>query len=175
LFVGSSSIRMWQTAESFPELLVINRGFGGSHTSDVNYFAERIILKYKPGVIVFYAGDNDISADKPPQQVLDDFQELVSQVHERLPQTRIIYLPIKPSPARWPMWPKMQTVNAGVKKRSASDPRLIYADTASPMLDESGRPRPELFLADGLHLNATGYNLWTQILAPILRLQSRMP
>src|SRR3990170_8119764 len=60
LLVGSSSIRMWPTAESFPELSVINRGFGGSHASDVNHFAERIVLKYEPRTIVFYAGDNDV-------------------------------------------------------------------------------------------------------------------
>ena len=118
LFVGSSSIRMWQSAECFPDLPLINRGFGGSHTSDVNHFAERIVLKYKPRVIVFYAGDNDIEAGKTPQQVFDDFQAFASLVHKQLPQTRIIYLPIKPSLARWSKWPRMQEANAHVEKLS---------------------------------------------------------
>src|SRR5262249_27489385 len=43
LFVGSSSIRLWQTAEAFPNLPVINRGFGGSTVPDVNHYAERIV------------------------------------------------------------------------------------------------------------------------------------
>jgi len=164
LFVGSSSIRMWPTAQKFPGVPVVNRGFGGSHVSDVNHFADRIVLKYSPRLIVFYAGDNDIEAGKPPQQVFDDIQEFVTLVHERLPETNIIYLPIKPSLARWPKWPQMQDVNSRVEKFSQRNDRLIYVDTATPMLGNDGQPRPDLFLDDGLHLNARGYRLWTKVL-----------
>jgi lysophospholipase L1-like esterase len=164
LFVGSSSIRMWQSAECFPGVPLINRGFGGSHTSDVNHFAERIVLKYKPSVIVFYAGDNDIEAGKSPQQVFGDFRTFASLVHKQLPQTRIVYLPIKPSLARWTKWPRMQEVNSQVKKLSAADERFVYVDTATPMLSKDGQPRRELFLDDGLHLNAAGYALWSDLL-----------
>jgi lysophospholipase L1-like esterase len=171
LFVGSSSIRMWQTADCFPNLPLINRGFGGSHTSDVNHFAERIVIKYRPRVIVFYAGDNDIESGKTPQQVFDDFKALVSVVHNELPQTRIIYLPIKPSLARWRKWPRMQEANAHVERLSNADSRIIYVDTATPMLGEDGRPRPELFLDDGLHLNVAGYTLWTDLLRKTIAIQ----
>ena len=61
LFVGSSSIRFWYTSNYFPEFPIINRGFGGSHISDISYFINETVLKYKPEIIVFYAGDNDIS------------------------------------------------------------------------------------------------------------------
>jgi lysophospholipase L1-like esterase len=159
---------MWPTAESFPEMPVINRGFGGSHVSDVNHFAERIIVKYKPRLIVFYAGDNDIAADKSPQQVFDDFQAFVRLIHQKLPSTRIVYLPIKPSLARWQMWPKMQAANALVEELSKADDLLEYADTAEPMLGDDGRPRGELFLDDGLHLNASGYRLWTRIVSQVV-------
>jgi lysophospholipase L1-like esterase len=168
LFVGSSSIRMWPTAESFPGLAVINRGFGGSHVSDVNHFAQRIVLKYRPRLIVFYAGDNDIAADKSPRQVFDDFQALVQLVHERLPEARVIYLPIKPSLARWARWPQMQNVNAQVEQLARTDQRLVYVNTATPMLGADGRPRRELFLDDGLHLNDNGYKLWTKVLLPVV-------
>jgi lysophospholipase L1-like esterase len=168
LFVGSSSIRMWQTAESFPKVPAINRGFGGSHVSDVNHFAERIVVKYKPRLIVFYAGDNDIASGKPLQQVFNDFQAFVQLVHKRLPKTRILYLPIKPSRARWPLWPKMQQANAHVATLAASDDQLDYVDTATPMLGDDGEPRRELFLDDGLHLNDNGYAVWNVVLAPYL-------
>jgi lysophospholipase L1-like esterase len=168
LFVGSSSIRMWPTAESFPDLAVINRGFGGSHISDVNHFAGRIALKYKPRLIVFYAGDNDIEAGKPPQHVFDDFADFITTVHERLPETHIVYLPIKPSLARWPKWSRMQEVNAQVKKLTQVDKRVTYVDTATPMLGADGQPRAELFLDDGLHLNDNGYELWTKVLSPFV-------
>jgi lysophospholipase L1-like esterase len=168
LFVGSSSIRMWQTAESFPELPVINRGFGGSHISDVNHFADRIVLKYKPRTIVFYAGDNDIAAGKTPQQVADDFREFTARVHDRLPETQIMWLPIKPSIDRWKLWPEMQQANALVAELAEREDGLDVVDTATPMLGNDGKPRPDLFLDDGLHMNATGYRIWTETLSPHL-------
>jgi lysophospholipase L1-like esterase len=162
LFVGSSSIRMWQTAESFPDLTVINRGFGGSHASDVNHFAGRIVLKYAPRIIVFYAGDNDIADGKSAEQVADDFEEFVAIVHAKLPDAKIIYLPIKPSLARWSLWSKMQETNARVRQFITGKPHLAYVDTATPMLGGDGQPRPELFLDDGLHMNDVGYAIWSE-------------
>jgi lysophospholipase L1-like esterase len=168
LFVGSSSIRMWQTAVSFPDLPVINRGFGGSCVSDVNHFADRIVLKYKPRTIVFYAGDNDIAAGKSPQQVFEEFRAFTKLVYDGLPETRIIWLPIKPSIDRWKLWPLMQEANASVKALAEWDEKLDYVDTATPMLTAGNKPRLDLFLDDGLHLNERGYVLWTAILKPTL-------
>jgi lysophospholipase L1-like esterase len=169
LFVGSSTIRLWPTAESFPHLPVVNRGFGGSHISDVNHFAQRIVLKYEPRVIVFYAGDNDIADGKSPQRVAGDFQAFVRRVQQRLPDTQIIYLSIKPSLARWKLWPTMQQANARVKKLCRGDHRLRYVDTAAAMLGPDARPRADLLLDDGLHLNAAGYREWTALLSPRLK------
>jgi lysophospholipase L1-like esterase len=168
LFVGSSSIRMWQTAESFPDLPVINRGFGGSHISDVNHFADRVVLKYEPAVVVFYAGDNDIADGKTPEQVSRDFSEFVARLHQRLPATKVLYLPIKPSLLRWERWPQMQKANALVHQTIRGDDRLTYVDTATPMLGSDGRPRAELFLDDGLHLNVAGYQLWNGLVGPVI-------
>lgn len=165
LFVGSSSIRMWQTAEAFPELAVINRGFGGSHASDVVHYAPRIVLKYEPRTIVFYAGDNDIADAKTPQQVAGDFERFVALVREKLPETEFIYLPIKPSRARWKLWPKAQETNALVKEFAADRGYITYLETASPMLGSDGEPRPEIFLNDGLHMNEVGYRIWNEVLA----------
>lgn len=161
LFVGSSSIRMWPTADCFPGLAVINRGFGGSHASDVNHFAPQLVLKYAPRVIVFYAGDNDLTDGKSPQQVAGDFEKFVGIVRAKLPDTKIIYLPVKPSLARWALWPKMQQTNALVQQYVDRRPHLEYVDTATPMLGPDGRPKPEIFLGDGLHMNAQGYKIWS--------------
>ena len=168
LFVGSSSIRMWETHVSFPHLPVINRGFGGSHISDVNHFAARIVLPYEPPVIVFYAGDNDIAAGKTAARVLGDCRQFVKLVHERLPRTRIIFIPIKPSLSRWEFWPEMRKANALIEAHAGTDERLVYVDLATPMLDEDGCPREALFIKDGLHLSAAGYQLWTKALTPVV-------
>jgi lysophospholipase L1-like esterase len=164
LFVGSSSIRMWQTAECFPDLAVINRGFGGSHASDVIHYADRIVVKYAPRTIVFYAGDNDLADGKSPEQVAGDFERFVDVVHAKLPNTKIIYLPVKPSLARWKLWPQMQATNALVHRFTECHEQLSYIDTVTPMLGSDGSPRPDIFLSDGLHMNADGYKIWTNLL-----------
>jgi lysophospholipase L1-like esterase len=165
LFVGSSSIRLWQTADAFPNLPVINRGFGGSAIAHVNRYADRIVLKYKPRLIVFYAGDNDIASGKSAKRVYDDFLEFVGRVRKDLPQTPIYFISIKPSIARLKLWPTMKEANSHVQNLARINPQVIYVDVATPMLGSNGKPRPELFREDGLHLNEAGYELWNKVLA----------
>lgn len=169
LFVGSSSIRLWPTREHFPGFPVINRGFGGSHISNVNYFARRIVLPYKPRVIVFYAGDNDISGEKTPQRVFDDYRKFINLVHKELPATRIIFVGIKPSLSRWSLWLLMNEANLMIKKFSDKDERLFVFDSASPLLGSDGKPDEQYFLKDNLHLNSKGYDVWTKALKPIVK------
>ena len=168
LFLGSSSIRKWPTSNYFDYLPIINRGFGGSHISDVNYYFKSIASIYKPRTIVLYAGDNDIAGKKTPEQVLEDYIDFIILVREHLPQTKIIYLPIKPSPSRWSMWNDMRQANRLIKMYTDSDNMQYYADTATPMLDSQGKPLGDLFVDDSLHLSKKGYDLWSEILKPIL-------
>lgn len=168
VFVGSSSIRFWNTAERFPLLPIVNRGFGGAHISDVNHFLEQTVLRYAPSVIVFYAGDNDIGAGKSKETVLEDYGVFVQSVWSDAPSAQIVFIPIKPSLARWELWPEMELANQLVRDFSQRDDRLHYVDVATPMLGEDGRPRPELFIRDGLHMTAEGYDVWTGPLAEYL-------
>jgi lysophospholipase L1-like esterase len=175
LFIGSSSIRLWRTlAQDFPELRVINRGFGGSQIEDSVRYAPRIVLPYRPRMIVMYAGGNDLNAGKTPQRVLEDFQAFVTAVHKELPKTRIVYVSINPSVARWSQEERVLEANrliaAYVKENEGKAP-LSFLDSHSRLLSKEGKPRPEILRADGLHLNDAGYALWTQVLRPdVLRL-----
>jgi len=169
LFVGSSSIRIWKTHLAFPEFPVINRGFGGAHISDVLFFYDQIVKKYQPQIIVFYAGDNDIAAGKPVDQVVSDFKKFVQKVKSDLPSIRIIYLPIKPSILRWKFWPAMDKANQIIKSICLQDELLEYIDTAGALLAAGGQPDKNLFISDGLHLNAKGYQKWNAILLPVLQ------
>ncbi|MFB3788446.1 MAG: SGNH/GDSL hydrolase family protein [bacterium] len=169
LFVGSSSIRMWKLDQYFPGLTAINRGFGGSFVEDSLYYADRIVLPYQPRVIVFYAGDNDINSGKSPEQVVNDYAAFVKKVHAALPQTRIIYIAIKPSIARWKLIDKMREANRLIQDFTRKDARLAFVDTDTPMIGPDGQPRKELFLDDGLHLNGEGYKLWTSLVKPLLQ------
>jgi lysophospholipase L1-like esterase len=169
LFVGSSSIRLWRTRECFLDLPVVNRGFGGSHISDVIFFARRIVLPYQPKAIVFYAGDNDIAAGKSARRVLDDYRRFVALVHAGLPAARVIFITIKPSESRWTLWPEMRKANESIRAFCAEDRRLFFADLAAPLLGPHDRPNGELFLSDKLHLNANGYEVWSKALGPIMQ------
>lgn len=168
LFVGSSSIRLWKLDHSFPFHATINRGFGGSHMADSLHYADKIILPYKPTHIVLYAGDNDIAAGVTPAVIASQFKSLTEKIHTALPKTTLIYVAIKPSIARWKLWPTIQQANGLIKEACAKDARLIYLDIATPMLGDDGKPRPELFVADGLHLSPAGYKIWDGLLTPHL-------
>jgi lysophospholipase L1-like esterase len=164
LFVGSSSIRLWKLPQWLPDLTAINRGFGGSQIADVNRHLKRIVLPYKPSQIVFYAGDNDINAKKTPARVTDDFNAFVTAVRRDLPETRIIFVAIKPSLKRWDQFATQQQANDAIREICEASPQLTYLDVVTPMLGDNGEPKPELFADDGLHLNDAGYRLWTDLL-----------
>ena len=169
LFVGSSSIRLWRTMQRdlspFP---VVNRGFGGSTIADCTFFIPRIVTRYAPAVIFLYAGDNDIAAGNSPEQVLADFRAFVAGCRKSQPAVSIRFISIKPSPARWNLWEKTQKANALVKQYTTGQKGLGYIDVATPMLDQKGTVRGELFLSDRLHMNSEGYRIWTSIIKPIV-------
>lgn len=170
VFTGSSSVRMWATlAADFPRQPVLNRGFGGSQLRDAIRHADQVAVRYQPRRIVLYAGDNDIDAGRTPEQVRDDFRAFVARIRRDLPDVPIAWLAIKPSLARIDQLPAQQRANALVKAEAAPLRDVDFIDVATPMLDANGRPRAELFLEDGLHMNRKGYELWRGIVAPYLR------
>lgn len=168
VFVGSSSIVGWKLDKFFPDLPVVNRGFGGSQLADSVHFADRIVVPYKPRVVVLYAGDNDIASGKSPEQVAADFDAFVAKIRKALPHAKIIFIPIKPSLARWKLIDKMRQANALIRRRATECEGVVVLDIEQPMLGEDGRPRAELFREDGLHLNDAGYRLWSDLLRPHL-------
>jgi lysophospholipase L1-like esterase len=168
VFVGSSSIRLWDLATAFPGRPVLNRGFGGTQIGDSVRHVERLVLRHKPSTVIFYAGDNDLSAGRTPQQVQADFHAFVTKVHAVLPRTRIAFIGIKPSLARWALIAKVREANRLVRAECDRDDRLGFVDVDGPMLGWDGKPRADLFVQDGLHLSARGYALWNTLVAPFL-------
>ena len=169
LFVGSSSIRAWKTLkQDMHPLAVINRGFGGSQFTDAIHFAGRIVTPYKPTMIVVYEGNNDIAAKKTPETVFKDYRRFVGVVRDSLPEVPIFFMTINPSPRRWSMWDDMKKANELIEQYTRLHDGLEYIDVSTPMLDDNGIVRPEIFLEDNLHMNPAGYRLWTSIIKPLL-------
>ncbi|YCM42216.1 SGNH/GDSL hydrolase family protein [Verrucomicrobiaceae bacterium 227] len=165
LFVGSSSIRMWDLKKSFPKLTTINHGFGGSELSDSIQYAERIVMPFEPKVVFLYAGDNDMANGKSVEVVTADFQTFAAKIHKALPETQVVFLPIKPSLKRWAIWPEMKKANLAIKALTEKEKHLHYLDTVTPMLGEDGKPMADLFKSDGLHMTEKGYALWNKVVA----------
>jgi lysophospholipase L1-like esterase len=174
VFVGSSSIRLWKTlAEDFPEHQVINRGFGGSQLSHSVKYADRIVIPYLPRQIVMYAGGNDINAGKSAEAVLADFQAFVKKVRKDLPLVKISYISIAPNPARWSQVGRIRQANSLIRNYARYDGRIGFIDVFPHMLGKDGLPRPDIFVADRLHMNAKGYELWKQIVGAHLEKPSQ--
>ena len=169
LFVGSSSLRMWKDIDKvFPDFNVLNRGFGGSQTSDVIHFFDRVVKVYKPSKIVFYEGDNDIATGKSPAQVVADFKTFLELMDKDLAGTPICFIAIKPSPSRWELHNEMEEANKLIREICNQRPDLEFVDVYSLMLDQNGRPKPEIYISDSLHMNAEGYEIWKHALISCL-------
>ncbi|MEW6157406.1 MAG: SGNH/GDSL hydrolase family protein [Verrucomicrobiota bacterium] len=165
LFVGSSTVRLWHTLQQdFPGYRIVKRGFGGSQIEDVMTFLDRIVLPYEPRMILLYAGDNDLAAGKTPEEVVKDFEEFVAEIHKELPKTRIGFISVKPSLARWHLLKKVRKTNRLIQELTQKDPLVTYIDVFTPMLDEKGRLKTIYLADDGLHLSPKGYALWTAII-----------
>ena len=168
VFVGSSSIRLWDLKKSFPNLDAINRGFGGSELADSVRYIDQLVLRHKPRLVVLYAGDNDIGRGKTPDQISTDFDAFVTAVQKDLPEAKILYIGIKPSIMRRNLADAMQETNAKIAAKCRVSKNCEFVDVWSAMLNEDGTPNRELFVWDGLHMNESGYAIWNEIIGPKL-------
>lgn len=170
LCIGSSSMRMWHGTieEDLAPLTLIRRGFGGSNMHDVLTFMDEIVLPYEPRAILLYEGDNDLVENDDVLEILDSFRIFVNRVHQDLPDCRVYVLSPKPSIARLHLLDALKQENHLLKAFCETDDRLIFVDVCSPMLLEDGLPNPDLFIEDDLHMNRTGYEIWTSVVRAVL-------
>jgi len=172
LFVGSSSFNYWKDISNyFPGYPIINRGFGGSSLTDVIYFNEETILKYKPKQIYIYCGENDIAASDTitPQIVFERFKTLYTIIRTHLGnKIPVMYVSIKPSVARWNMEEKFVASNTLIHNFINKQKHTQFLDVHSAMLDTNGEVFKDIFIGDKLHMNARGYAIWQKIIAPTL-------
>lgn len=165
MLFGSSTLRLWKTAETdcaFGNLMVVNRGFGGSQTVDALRYFEQIVVPHRPKYLFFYEGDNDLNAGKSVDSVYQDIAAFVQKVRQQLPKTRLVLFTIKPSPSRLALLPKQKALNQRLWQLAQQTKNVFYLDTATPMLDASGAPNPALFIEDNLHMKPEGYAVWTK-------------
>ncbi len=169
VFTGSSSIRIWHDLQNrFPEHQIVNSGFGGSHASDLLFYLDDLILRYKPKKVFIYEGDNDIKAKKKPNGIIETTQQIIDGIRKNDPSTEIVLIAAKPSIARWKLKRKYKRLNRKFKKLAQEDGLLEYADVWKPMLD-SRKVKQDIFIEDGLHMNAKGYEIWFGVMKEYLQ------
>jgi hypothetical protein len=166
VFYGGSSIRLWETLDTdFPGVGMVNLGFGGATLAACVFFFGRLVVPCSPRSLVVYAGDNDLGDGRSPADVLASFRELADLVSALPGCARLSILSIKPSPARWYLIDAIRDANQMIKREVDSRPSTSFVDIHGPMLEPDGRPRPDLYADDGLHLSVEGYRLWKMLLS----------
>ncbi|RIJ34469.1 GDSL-type esterase/lipase family protein [Pontibacter oryzae] len=170
LFVGSSSVRMWKNLqEMFPKHTVINRGFGGSNLLDLQRYLNDIVFPYQPKQIVIYSGENDIASDTvQAPEVLNRFKTVFEQIRREMPQVPIAFVSIKPSPSRLKYKPIIEEANQLICAYLKKQTKARYVDVYSKMMLPNGRPKPQIFIQDSLHMNQQGYQIWKKEITPYL-------
>ena len=170
LFVGSSSIRLWDLGTSWPDVATINNWFGGSTLPDAIFHFDRLFKPYKPSAIIIYSGENDMNKGASPQTVADSFKKLTDLIALAHPGIQVFYISMKPSVARWKIWPEIQKGNAAIAEICKSEDHLHFIDIAPVMLGETGAaPSADWFKEDGLHLLPHRYEAWTEVINAHLR------
>lgn len=169
LFLGSSTFTKWKdVGAAFPDLPILNRGFGGSQFSDQLFWFDHVAKPYAPSKVVIYCGENDLAAKKSVDQVVADGRALFERLEATFPNVVILYVSIKPSPSREPLWPAFREANARFREECAKRPNRVFVDIVPAMLGADGRPFPEIWLQDRLHMNEKGYALWIPVLRKAL-------
>lgn len=170
VFTGSSSVRLWASlSEDFPELTILNTGFGGSTYAELFYYRHELIGQYTPDMVIIYEGDNDVTGSDTVDEIFDKAQELYSYLAQELPETKVFILAAKPSPLRWNLKPLYDALNTHFADFALENDQFTYINIWNPMLGENGKPLPSIFLPDSLHMNKAGYLIWKQTIAPFLQ------
>ena len=167
LFIGSSSIRMWQDIQQrFPDKRVLARGVGGSTLQQwVKYYTNYILFPYQPERVFIYAGENDLNDNRTPQEVYNDFVKLYYMIHEKLSGSKVYWMSIKKSPSRATHYAAVDSTNAIIKAFIDSHPGSKYIDVNTVLYDKKTMlPDSSLFKPDMLHLKAEGYDRWQKAL-----------
>ena len=168
VFIGSSTIRLWDVEKHLPGLKINNRGFGGSQIADSVRYTDRILIPLKPKTVLLFAGGNDINTGKTPEQVFEDYKAFVAKVRGALPETKIWFMSIFPNLKREAQLEKANALNALIAAHAKADPKLGYIDIASALCPD-GKPRAEVLRDDKLHLNEDGYAIISKVVAAALK------
>ena len=171
LLVGSSTFKRWTNAATdLAPLPVTNRAFGGSQTSHQLMFFEQVVPPCRPQLIVWYCGSNDIKGKKEPQSVLQRTEEWLEKVLKYDDSIQVLLVSIHrcPQKHRDAQIDVVDAVNRGYEEIARTKEGVFYVDVNPALQSLTGKPRAELYVEDGLHLNREGYYQMNTLLKPAI-------
>ena len=170
VFTGSSTIRMWKNLqEQFPDIAIINSAFGGSQADQLLLHLDKTVLRFEPSKVFIYEGDNDINAGQEVSTIMENLDELVTRIQDKYPNTIVNLVAAKPSPSRWDKKTSYLALNDLIRQYATTHDQVNFVNVWDVMLDESGKPKADIFLEDELHMNAKGYEIWKKSFTPFLK------
>ena len=144
---------------------------GGASLVDLIYYVDEAIIKYQPSQVFIYCGENDMADvdTVSPATVLNRFKTLHRILLKKLPRsTKIIFVSLKPSVARWHLESKFIEANKLIESYIATQKNIQYLDVHTAMLDENKEVFKDIFISDKLHMNPKGYLIWQKQFIPYL-------
>lgn len=172
LFIGSSSFTKWKDVNDyFPGKKILNRAFGGSTIADLIQYRYDVLFPYNPRQIVMYCGENDFASSDTVtvEMVVQRFKAFYKFIRDKYPAIPFVYVSMKPSPSRLHLVKKFEAANAMIALYLKGFKSTAYIDVFNKMLLPNGRPKPEIFISDSLHMNASGYTIWQKAFIKYLK------
>lgn len=169
VFTGSSSVRMWKNLqEQFPDAAIINSAFGGSTADQLLMHLDKTVLRFEPAKVFIYEGDNDINAGQEISDILENLDELVTKIHSKYPNAIVNLIAAKPSPSRWDKKVSYLALNDLIRQYATTHDKVHIVNVWDIMLDDTGKPKADIFIEDNLHMNEKGYELWKEVFTPFM-------
>lgn len=170
VFVGSSIFARWtHLTEQMAPLPVLNRAVSGTVTQDQLDRIDQFVFPYKPRIIVYYCGSNDVNAGEAAPAIIARTKRFIDMVHAKLPGTFIYYTSIFKSPDKRDRWNIVDEVNKEMETYAKTATNVAFIDL-NPVIFDHGKLREDLFLPDQLHYRpeSSAYPEFAAVVKPIL-------
>jgi lysophospholipase L1-like esterase len=166
LFLGDSITERWPTKiwqQSFAPFGSFNAGIDGDRTDHLLTRIRRLKFEGEsPKVVVLLIATNDLGHGRSPMAAAEGVRANLLELHERLPQARILLLGLLP---RWDRFgPDIDAVNQLIK--SCNGGAITYTDLGNGLLDQGRVSRATS--PDGVHFSEAGYARLAQGLKPLI-------
>ena len=176
VFFGDSLTETYPVERCFPELPVkYNCGLGGATAEELLWIVDEGVIKYRPSLVVLMVGINDLgnTAMASPKEIACHVKELIDVICGNLPDVRVLLwstLPCVEALRSYHQVPGIRNNDLvrmifDQERELVRDRNVTFVDVFPEFVDEQNEARTEYY-RDGLHLNDTGFDRLTELLAP---------